>query len=61
MSLENQLATIGTDAMVDDADERRLAGTIGAQQAENLSLADMEGHIVERTIVAECFCDIIDL
>ena len=40
------------DDAADDADQRRLAGAVGAEQGENFALADLKAHILQRRAAA---------
>ena len=38
---------VGVDDAADDADQRRLAGAVGAEQREDLAAADLEVDVLE--------------
>ena len=41
-------ARAGVDDAADDADQRRLAGAVGAEQREDLAAPDLEVDVLER-------------
>ena len=50
VALEEHTAAVGRRDVVDDAYKRGLSGTVGAQQTVDLSLRDIQRHIVERKV-----------
>ena len=58
-SFEKDLPGIGYRNPVDYTDEGGLAGTVGAQQAENLSFRNLEAYVVEGHLLPETLADIL--
>jgi hypothetical protein len=48
VAVDRHGAGTGIDDAADDADQRRLAGAVRAEQAENLALADLQVDIFKR-------------
>ncbi len=44
---------VGAEETGDDVEERRLAGTVGPDDPDDLPVGGMEGHVVERRVAAE--------
>ena len=60
VTVEEDGAAVGGDNAVDDADERCLAGSVGAEKTENGAAADVQGDIVEGLERAEGFGYVVE-
>ena len=51
VTVEAHLARVGGRDAVDDADEGRLAGSVGTEQAEDPAAGHLDAHLVEGEVV----------
>ena len=58
--VEEDAAAVGGRDAVDDADERRLAGAVGAQQAVDRTFGDGERDVVQSRMFGKPFRDVLD-
>lgn len=60
VTVEKERAAIGSDDVVDDADEGGLACPIGTEETEHTTPTHMQTHAVEGSVGTERLGDIID-
>jgi hypothetical protein len=60
-AVENNLAGIGREHAVDQIEQRRFAGAVRPDQAENFARLDDEAQILHRLQAAEVLADTIEL
>ena len=60
VTVEKERAAIGSDDVVDDADEGGLACPIGTEKTEHTTPTHMQTHAVEGSVGTERLGDIID-
>ena len=61
MSVEPNVAGVGRDHPGDDVEQRRLAGTVGTDDADDLALLDVEIKIADRPHTAKVAGEAADL
>ena len=61
MAVESHGAAVGHSDSVDDADERRLSGSVRSEQAEHSSAADVDTHSVEGCMLGIAFHYVVSL
>ena len=60
LTIEVDLAAVDGAKAGDEVEQRALAGTVGAEQTDDLAFGDAEVHVLQHVIAAEGLGDMVE-